>query len=151
MPKSDGGAFTVNVTVVECTRLPLVPVTVMVNEPVGVEPVVVIDSGYVPADTGLVIVQVALEGHPLTASDTVLENPFNAVTVMFELPEPPAVSASEVGLADIVKSGDVDVEPHDVSLNDPNQVLQLKEPSAARYSLVYQKVQSSTGSIRMAL
>jgi len=37
------------------------------------------------------------------------------------------------------------------NLNDPMRVLQLNEPFACRYSFVYQNVQSSTGSIDMAL
>lgn len=36
------------------------------------------------------------------------------------------------------------------NLNDAMRVLQLKEPVVLRYSLVYQNVQSSTGSIVMA-
>ena len=36
-------------------------------------------------------------------------------------------------------------------LNDAMRVLQLNEPSAFRYSVVYQKVQSSTGSTLMWL
>lgn len=36
------------------------------------------------------------------------------------------------------------------NLNDPMRVLQLKVPLVLRYSLVYQNVQSSTGSIAMA-
>ena len=43
------------------------------------------------------------------------------------------------------------VGPHDVNLNDPTRVLQLNVPFACRYSLVYQNVQSSTGSIVIEL
>ena len=37
------------------------------------------------------------------------------------------------------------------NLNDANRVLQLNAPFAFRYSVVYQNVQSSTGSIDIAL
>ena len=54
------------------------------------------------------------------------------------------------GLALIEKSLVV-VEPQPGNLKEAIRVLQLKAPVLLRYSLVYQKVQSSTGSIVMAL
>jgi len=47
------------------------------------------------------------------------------------------------------KSGDV--LPQFANLKDAMRVLQLNEPLAGRYSVVYQKVQSSTGSTLMLL
>jgi hypothetical protein len=41
--------------------------------------------------------------------------------------------------------------PQDVNLKDPMRVFQLNEPLVVRYSLVYQKVQSSTGSMLILL
>ena len=67
-----------------------------------------------------------------------------------ELPAAPCVSVSDVGLGDIEKSG-VGGVPQEANLKDPKKVLQLKLPFAGKYSLVYQKVQSSAGSMRMAL
>jgi len=39
----------------------------------------------------------------------------------------------------------------DVNLKDPMRVFQLNEPLVVRYSFVYQKVQSSTGSTLILL
>ena len=39
----------------------------------------------------------------------------------------------------------------DVNLKEPMRVFQLKEPLVVRYSFVYQKVQSSTGSTLISL
>ena len=41
--------------------------------------------------------------------------------------------------------------PHDVNFRDAMRVFQLNEPFVVRYSLVYQKVQSSTGSMLILL
>ena len=100
--------------------------------------------------TGLGSEQVAPDGQPVTARATLPLNPFKAVAVIVEVPDPPWVSVSDVGLADIEKSGTGEV-PQVLNLNDAKKVLQLKLPFAAKYSLVYQKVQSSDGSIRIAL
>src|SRR6266480_7517914 len=94
--------------------------------------------------------QVAPDGQPVTVRATLLLNPFSAVTVIVEVPDPPCVSVSDVGLRDIEKSG-TGATPQDANLKDPMKVLQLKLPFDDKYSLVYQKVQSSAGSIRMAL
>ena len=53
-------------------------------------------------------------------------------------------------MAEREKSG-AGAPPQEVNLNDPMRVCQLKLPLAARYSLVYQKVQSSDGSMLMLL
>ena len=41
--------------------------------------------------------------------------------------------------------------PHVLNLNEPTRVCQLNVPSAGMYSVVYQNVQSSAGSMRIAL
>jgi hypothetical protein len=57
---------------------------------------------------------------------------------------------SLVGLALIEKSL-LPLPPQLGNLNDPMRVFQLKAPLEGMYSLVYQKVQPSAGSIVMAL
>jgi len=49
--------------------------------------------------------QVAPDGQPVTVRATLLLNPFSAVTVIVEVPDPPCVSVSDLGLRDIEKSG----------------------------------------------
>ena len=100
--------------------------------------------------TGVGIEHVAPDGQPVTLRPTLPLNPFKAVTVTVEVPDPPCVSASELGLRDNEKSG-VGGTPQEANLKDPKKVLQLKLPFACKYSFVYQKVQSSAGSMRMAL
>ena len=154
MEKSGAAAaLTVSATVVVRVSEPPVPVTVSVNDPVavpaGVETVRVEGVGGV-TEPGF-SVQVAPVGHPVTVRATLLLNPFSAVTVMVEVPDgPPWASVNDVGLLDIEKSGAGGV-PQVLNLNDPKKELQLKLPFACWYWLVYQKVQSSAGSIRMAL
>jgi hypothetical protein len=58
------------------------------------------------------------------------------------------VTVWELGVVNTAKSG-VDV-PQVVNLNEAMRVAQLKLPFEGRYSLVNQKVQSSTGSTLMA-
>jgi hypothetical protein len=75
---------TLSVTVVLCTKLPLVPLIVSVDVPTGVEREVVIVSELVPellTDVG-VKVAVAPAGRPVTEKVTVPLNPFKAVTVL---------------------------------------------------------------------
>ena len=62
----------------------------------------------------------------------------------------PWVTLTEEGEAPTEKSG-VGVPPQESNLNDAMRVLQLNVPLAFRYSFVYQKVQSSTGSTVSAL
>ena len=61
----------------------------------------------------------------------------------------PWITVCEDGDADKEKSGVV--LPQDVNLKEPMRVLQLKVPLDGRYSLVYQKVQSSAGSTLILL
>jgi hypothetical protein len=72
------------VTVVLCTKLPLVPVIVSVEVPAGVDGEAVIVSELVPepvTDVG-VKVAVAPGGKPLTEKVTVPLKPFKAVTAL---------------------------------------------------------------------
>lgn len=73
----------ISVTVVEWTRLPLVPVMVRVNIPLGVDLLVLTVRVDVPepvTEVGL-NVPVARRGSPLTLKLTVPVNPFKAFTV----------------------------------------------------------------------
>jgi len=85
MVKSGVGAgFTTSVTVVECTRLPLVPVIVSVYVPAGVVVLVVTDMVDEPepvTDVGLKLA-LAPAGNPLALRLTTPENPPDPVTVV---------------------------------------------------------------------
>ena len=65
---------------------------------------------------------------------------------MVLVPEPPCVTATVVGLALMEKSL-LAVAPQPESLKVATWVSQLKVPLEGMYSVVYQKVQSSLGSI----
>jgi len=97
-------SWTTKVTVAECTRVPLVDVTVTVNVPLEVN---VQDSVEVPEPVTVVgdSVQAAL----LTVSVAVPENPLMAASVMVEVPAEFTLTATVVGLAVIVKSWTVNV------------------------------------------
>ncbi len=60
----------------------------------------------------------------------------------------PWTTVCDAGVAEMEKSGPAG-QPE--NLKDPMNVLQLNEPLAERYSLAYQNVQSSFGSMRMAV
>ena len=79
---------------------------VSVNVPVAV-PVVVdtVSVEFAVGVTGLGRVHVAPDGQPVTARPTLPENPFSAVTVMVEVPDPPCTNVSDLGLREIEKSG----------------------------------------------
>ena len=69
-----------------------------------------------------------------------------------EIVEPPLAPCATVrllGLAPSEKSDGAGGPPQPLSLNEPMRVCQLKLPLEARYSFVYQKVQSSDGSTLM--
>ena len=59
----------------------------------------------------------------------------------------PAFTLRLAGVAAIEKSG---CAAHELNLNEAMRVRQLKLPLFGMYSVVYQNVQSSAGSIRMA-
>jgi hypothetical protein len=105
--KSAGGAaLTTKVTVVECTRLPLVPVTVSVYVPAGVAVLVVTDIVDDPEPVTEVGLNEALApaGNPLPERLTVPPNPPDPVTVaLYEVPVP-AVTVCEAGAAETEKS-----------------------------------------------
>ena len=107
MVKSGTGAgFTTSVTVVECVRLPLVPVMVTVYVPAGVAVVVVTDMVDEPDPVTEVGLKLALApaGNPLALSPTTPANPPEPVIVaVYEVP-PPAVTVCEGGVAAMVKS-----------------------------------------------
>src|SRR5438128_2580435 len=75
---------------------------------------------------------------PTTAADMMLE------------PLLPCTSLRLVGLAAIEKSLPADA-PQPGSLNEAIRVFQLNAPLLERYSFVYQNVQSSLGSMAIAL
>lgn len=78
-----GGGLTIRDTLAVCVRLPLVPVMVIVLEPLGVEPEVVTVSVEEPdpvMDAGLKLA-VAPAGRPLALRVTAALNPFCAATV----------------------------------------------------------------------
>jgi hypothetical protein len=86
--------------------VPLVPVTVSVKVPVVVLVVVeTVRVEFAVGDTGVGSEHVAPDGQPVTARPTLPLNPFTAVTVIVELPDPPWVSVSDVGLREREKSG----------------------------------------------
>jgi hypothetical protein len=75
-------------------------------------------------------------------------NPFSGLTVIVLLPLLPCVMLRDVGEAESEKSGE---PPQLENLKFAMRVLQLNVPLVFRYSVVYQKVQSSVGSTVMAL
>lgn len=83
MKSGAAGAFTTRVTVVECTRVPLVPVMVKVKVPAGV--VLLVDTETVEdpepvTEVGLKLA-VAPVGRPLMLKATFPANPPDPVTV----------------------------------------------------------------------
>src|SRR5207237_3744436 len=88
---------------------------------------------------------VAPAGVPLTERLMVSAVPETTAVEMVLVPVAFCASVSEEGLAEMEKSF-ATCGPQLGNLKDPIRVLQLKEPFAGRYSVVYQKVQSSDGS-----
>jgi len=145
-----GGAVTVSPTVVLCVALPSVPVTVSVYVPGTAVPALTLSVDALPAVTEVELrFAVAPEGTPVTERLTVPAEP--VVTAVLIVDEPAVLAASErlVGAALIEKS--LAGGAHPGKVNEAIFVLQLNEPLLFRYSLVYQKVQSLTGSTDMAL
>jgi hypothetical protein len=62
----------------------------------------------------------------------------------------PALLSVNVALFALVIAGAA-IGTQDENLNEPTRVCQLNVPFVVRYSVVYQKVQSSTGSTTMEL
>lgn len=89
-------------------------------------------------------------GRPEILKVTVWAVPEVVAVLMVLVPLFPWVKLTLEGLALIEKSLEAAV-PQPGNLKEAIRVLQLKAPVLLRYSLVYQKVQSSTGSTVMAL
>jgi hypothetical protein len=85
-------------------------------------------------------------GAPLTLRLTDSAAPLTTAVLIVTLPLPPCPTDTVVGVALIEKSFPA-VTPQDGNLNDAIRVFQLKVPLAGMYSVAYQKVQSSTGSM----
>jgi len=148
--KSLGVAVTVSVTVVLCVALGAVPVTVtgyvpgVVEDPtlsVSVElpPPVIVDGlndAVVPAGT------------PLALSATLWAEPLVTVVEMVDVALPAWTADTLLGVAAIEKSDGV-AQPG--SWKVPIRVRQLNAPLDGMYSVVYQKVQPSLGSMVIAL
>ncbi len=100
------GACTTSVTAVECTRLPEVPLTVIVYVPAGVvdDVAIVIVDDPVPLTLVGLNVTVAPVGSPLALSPTVPPKPPDPVTDTVYAGLPPAVTVCDDGEAEIVKS-----------------------------------------------
>src|SRR5215467_15814860 len=88
------------------------------------------------------------EGNPDADNVTLPVNPFTGFTVIVLLPLLPWVMVRLLGDAESEKSG---VPPQLGNLKLAMRVFQLNDPVVFMYSVVYQKVQSSTGSTAMAL
>ena len=135
---------------------PETPVTVTVAVPVVAEPdaVSVSVEFAVPLAGGVTGLgenaAVTPLGKPLALSVVAELNPLRLVIVIVLVPFDPCVMVSELGEAPMVKSGEP-VLPQPGNLKLAMRVLQLNVPVVFKYSCVYQNVQSSTGSICMAL
>ncbi len=103
-----------------------------------------------PTTEGGVKLPVAPEGKPLTLKPTLPLNPLEGVTATVYMALVPGFTVTEEGVALMEKSG-VGAPPQEGNLNDAMRVLQLNVPLASKYSFVYQRVQSSTGSTLMLL
>jgi hypothetical protein len=149
-PGGGGVALTVRPIDALCVADVPLPVTVTGYVPAGVLDAVEMVSVELPApviDVGLKLAVVPL-GKPLAESETVCAEPLVTAVVMADVPEAPCCIESDVGLALMEKSfaGGGGVPPQPGNLNAPMRECQLNSPVLARYSVVYQKVQSSTGS-----
>ena len=145
-----GAAFTVSVTVVVWLRLPEVPVIVTVAVPVVAVALAVSVKLLVPVVLAGLKLAVTPAGRPDAERLTVPVNPLTGFTVIVLDPLLPWVTETLVGDAESEKSG-VAAAPQLANLKLAMRVFQLKEPVVFMYSVVYQKVQSSTGSTARAL
>src|SRR5438034_227972 len=147
---SDGGAaVTVKLTKVLCVALVAVPVTVRAYVPAAAVPAPTVSVELPPAVTATGLsVAVAPDGPAVTVRVTVSAVPLVPAVEMVERAVPFCVAETELGLALTEKSF---VTPHRGSLNVPIRVLQLNEPFAGMYSLAYQNVHPSAGSMLIEL
>jgi hypothetical protein len=140
------GAFTVRVTGVPCVADGAVPVTVKVYVPGEAVPAFSESVEDPPAVTLVGLKEaMAPEGRPATERATVSAAPLTTVVETVDDPLAFAFRESEVGEARMEKSL-LAAAPQPGNLKAPIRVCQLKAPFAERYSVVYQKVQSSLGS-----
>jgi hypothetical protein len=97
----------VSVTVVACVTLPLTPVSVNVDVPAGVLPVVVTVNVELPVPVTVAgeKLAVAPAGNPLALSVTTPVNPATAPTFAVYVVELPTTTVCVLGLAENVKSG----------------------------------------------
>jgi len=145
------GAVTVNATEVECVALALVPVTVIVYDPcaaLGSTATVIVDEPPAVTDAGLKLT-VTPAGWPDALNATDCAAPLVTAVLIVDVPLPPCPTDRLFGFALIEKSDGCALQPG--NLNDAIRVCQLNVPFEARYSFVYQKVQSSEGSMTRLL
>ena len=90
-------------------------------------------------------------GKPEALSVTAEPNPLRLPTVTVLVPLDPWATLSDEGLAETEKSGGGGAPPQEGNRNEPMRVLQLNVPLLLMYSCVYQNVQSSPGSMVIAL
>src|SRR6266704_2570112 len=90
------------------------------------------------------------DGNPLMVRLTVPAYPLEGVIVTLYVVFAPGSTVADEGVALMEKSG-VGAPPQEGNLNVAMRVLQLNVPLVCKYSFVYQKVQSSTGSTLMPL
>jgi hypothetical protein len=97
----------VSVTVVVCVTLPLTPLSVNVDVPSGVLPLVVTVNVEFPAPVTVAGEKFAVApvGNPLALSVTIPPNPFKAPTLAVYVVALPTITVCVLGLAEIVKSG----------------------------------------------
>ena len=148
--KSLGAAVTVSVTVVLWIALGAVPVTVTEYGPgVVAAPTLRVNVELPPAatDPGLKDAD-APEGSPLAESVTVSADPLITAVEMVDVALPAWTADTLLGVAAIEKSDGV-AQPG--SWKVPIRVRQLNAPLDGMYSVVYQKVQPSLGSMVIAL
>jgi hypothetical protein len=141
----------VRLIVVLWVNVPDVPVTVTVTVPsVAVLLAVKVKVLFPPVVLAGFNVAVTPAGRPDADKLTVPVNPFSGVTVTVLVPVEPWTTLTLLGEAETEKSG-VGGVPQFGNLKLAMRVFQLNEPVVFMYSWVYQNVQSSTGSIVMAL
>src|SRR2546421_541869 len=145
------GAVTVSCTVVVWRPPPSAPFPVTVYVPAAALAAFTFSVALLPAvtDPGLSEALAPL-GTPETARLTVPAVPLVNAVEMLIGPLAPCARLRLVGLAEIEKSLPADAgQPG--SLNEAIRVCQLNAPSLGMYSFVYQNVQSSLGSMAIAL
>src|SRR6267154_5133517 len=100
-------AAAVSATVVAWVTFPLTPLSVNVEVPTGVLPVVVTVNVELPAPVTVAGEKLAVApvGNPLALSVTTPVNPFKAAMLAVYVVALPTITVCVLGLADIVKSG----------------------------------------------